>query len=158
MTMDLIFLLIFMVLTVYGYFKGFFISILNFIFLVVYIIVATKVIGFSFDNIMKQALSGKIEPGYFDKYIIILVLGVILYFVMNIIIRRIIRKSKLSGADKVIGGGIYFLIAYFLVATTVVIMTFISQFISMDHLIGNSFFFSDFSKGFNFYYWWWLSV
>ena len=158
MIIDILIIALFLSLAIIGYLKGFVVGLINLVLGAVYFYFASDILDIGLNTLHDNQLSSDIANSSLMKYFVIVVVGIIVLLIANIIIRKIVRKSFVSGVDRVGGVIIYLLIGYTLLCVITLVYGFISPFFDIPESLQNSFFLSEGFQQYNLIYRWWLGV
>ncbi|WP_423364480.1 CvpA family protein [Mycoplasma sp. P36-A1] len=132
MVADIITLVVFLLLLLYGYKKGIVTSLINLVFIVVYFLFSEQVFNSIVSLFKNNDMVNNIVDNIFYKYLVIAVIGIILLSLINLIIRSFLDITKLSVIDKLFGLIIYGAIAYTIVCIISIIVVGSSNFIDFQ--------------------------
>lgn len=141
--LDIIIVVLLGLMTYYGYRKGIVITIFNFVFMVLFFIIfndqVTKVIS---DGITMVETNINVSNISVFLPLIIIIIGLVLMFMADGVIRKFLHVTKLSIIDKIIGAVIHFVLGYTILMFIVTLIG-LSNIEHTNELINNSFFFSE---------------
>ncbi len=157
MSIDILIIIITLLLAFFGYQKGFIVSILNLIVMAAYFYFSSQMITFLLENFDNVQFISDLADNYTYRYIFIGVVGMIVFLITNLIFRRIIRKSFLSGLDKLGGLLISLFISYLLICLTSTSINYLSLYMDVNDIFNGSFFISEQFNDYNLLYWWWFN-
>lgn len=157
MSIDILIIIIMLLVAFIGYRKGFIVSIINFIVIVGYFYFSDNIVAFLIENFNNIDFFKDLENNDIYRYLFIGVLGIIVFTITSLIIRKIIRKSFLSFFDKIGGLIISLFIAYLLVCLLSTSVNYLSLYMEVSDLFNESFFISEQFNDYNLLYRWWLN-
>ncbi|MDL2211415.1 CvpA family protein [Erysipelotrichaceae bacterium OttesenSCG-928-M19] len=158
MVIDIIIIAILIFLLIVGYIKGFMIGLINLVFWIGYFMVADQIFNFSLNLLSDNIINTVDFNNEIIKYLIILVVGLFLMLFINIIARKIIRKSFLSFFDRVGGMLLSLALGYLVICLASIIIINLGMFIDFSQEITDSYFLSSDFNEYNIIYRWWLNA
>lgn len=158
MIIDVLIIALLLSLAIIGYLKGFVVGLINLILGAVYLYFASDILDIGLNTLHDNQLSNNIASSSLMKYFVIIVVGIILLLIANIILRKLIKKSFISGIDRTGGVIIYLLMGYCILCVTTLVYGFVAPFLDIPESLQNSFFLSEDFQQYNLIYRWWLGV
>lgn len=145
MIADIIAVVLFILLAIYGYKKGVVLSLINLAFIIVYALFAdqilSSVLGISHNTDFKY----EVMNNMMFKYIAIVVVGIVLIFIINFILKRFLNVTGLSFIDKLLGFVVYGFVAYAIICLVSLVVVGSSQIIDYPWAHGSYLFSSQFN-------------
>jgi len=120
---DIIIVVLFVLLLLYGLRKGIVLGVVDFVFVVVYINVANPLLETILRMINNQGISDHINGSPFSHYLTLSIIGMIILALINKIIAKALKVTHLSFFDKLLGVVVYGLIAFVLVCIANIVVT-----------------------------------
>lgn len=158
MSIDIIIVGILLALAILGYMRGFIQGIINLVVICAYFYFASDLLNVGLKTLNDTQLTKDVASSQIMQYLIIMLGAIILLLVVNLITRKIIRKSFVSKFDKIGGVLIFLALGYFLICVGNVVVLKLVPFIDFPHNVDTSYFLSSSFKQYNFIYWWWLDA
>ncbi|MEG0569400.1 MAG: CvpA family protein [Erysipelotrichales bacterium] len=145
MGIDAIVIISFIALIIFGFFRGFMKSFLNVIFLLAYLIVSKYVL----DNKILERLDFRFIKDPNERYIVLVIVGIILFIIFTLIIRKILKVSALKFIDRLGGVLIHVLVGYLALCIASMGYLSITKVVDKPEVFKDSFFFSNEFKVYN---------
>lgn len=141
--LDIFIVILLALMTLYGYKKGIVVTIFNLVFMVCFFFIFNGQISAVISDGITLIENNTSTSGI-SVYlpIIIIIVGIILMFIADVIIRKFLKVTKLSMIDKIIGAIIHFVLGYAILLFIISLVN-IASFETTNELINGSFFFSD---------------
>lgn len=158
MIIDGLIIILFVLLAIFGYMKGFIVGILNLIFLAIYSFFADDLMNIITTTFKDTTLVKDMAANDMLKYFVMVVIGLVLGLIVNIILRKIIRKSLLSGFDHIGGMLIHIVVGYLILCVILTIYGSVVGFLDAPEVLKDSYFFSSSFEDYNIIVRWWLNA
>ena len=157
MIVDIIIGILLLILGLYGFQKGFVIGLVNLILAALYLYFSTDILSVSLQTLNNAQLSTDIYSNAWLKYLIIAIVGLIFIMLANIILRKFLKTSILSGLDHLGGAFIHLALGYLLICVFSIVYNSLDPFIEYPEIFKTSFFFSNSFNDYNLLSRWWLN-
>lgn len=127
MLLDILITIIAILIVIYGYRKGFIIQFFNFVFALLYLYFANTYLEVGLNLINDQHLNALMEENIIYRYLVIVLLGIILFFILNFILRKIFKIRILSFFNRLGGILISLIIVYLLISFLNLVIFFVPE-------------------------------
>jgi uncharacterized membrane protein required for colicin V production len=136
-------------LVIYGFYKGFIVSIVNLVFSVIYLYFATDILNVGLGAIGSGEITDEVNNNIIMRYVVIFLVGIVLIFIINLILKKMLRGSVFSLVNRLGGVAMYLVLGYLLVCIVSLIVVNLGNFIDFSDSIQDSFFLSNRFDNFN---------
>lgn len=157
MLLDILITIIAILIIIYGYRKGFIIQLINLVFVGVYFYFANNYIDDGLKLINNDDLTLNIESNVLYRYLIIILIGIIIFFILNLLLKKIFKLKILSFVNRLGGLLISLAIVYFIICFANTIFYFLQDTDIISGDLENSFYLGKGFQQYNLLLGWWFN-
>lgn len=154
MIIDLLILIVAIIFAIFGYKKGFIIQLINLGAGILYMFFSTDLLMSTLTILKQDELKQTLEHNATSQLIVITLIGIIIFTLLNLLLKKIFKLRLLSFINHLGGLLIGVIFAYLLICFINIILNFLGIFITYDDYLQQSFFLSSDFKNYNIIEWW----
>lgn len=154
MLIDILIIAIIILFAIYGYKKGFIIQIINLIAGVLYMMFSSQLLISTLGFLNQDELINTLEHNSTSQIIVIALVGIVLFAILNLIMKKLFKLKILSFINHLGGLVIGLVFVYLLICFVNIILMYLGVFINYDEYLQQSFFLSSDFKQYNIIEWW----